>query len=825
MVNFQAVSTLPGDPGGFLTNVTGMATATTGSGPMLYLATGRGGGLSAYAISATGAPGLQGTAPYASSSGALASTTLASALYNGQPVLIPIGAYDTVWTAYGLKADGTLTGGRAGVLQAAAALPPASADPVVLTIANHSIVYTALAGPAPAGYDLARSPLGPVAVDSTGVPSGGVLTALGLVTVGGSAVLLGGQSGSDRLLSYTADAAGGLRYAATLGAETGLPIAGPTAIAAVRAGGQDYAVVAAAGSSSLSVVAVGADGTLRATDQVVDDLATRIARVDQLVSVTAGGTAFVIAAGADDGVSLFALTPRGRLLHLASLADSTTMTLAHVAALAALAQGTTLNIFAASATEPGLTALSVDLARFGLIVEGGAGGTVGGTARDDILVALSGGDLLSGGAGADLFVFDLSGAAANGKLGTVRDFSPGTDRLDLSDLPLLHDAAQLQVIPTATGAELHFGNWWVEVMSAAGTPLTAAAFPTDGVLNASRVAVGLSVPHVPNTAPTTPPPLTLIGGPEANTLTGDLGADLIHGRLGNDRLSGLGGNDTLQGGDGADTIDGGDGDDLILGGDSEADGADSIDAGPGADTADGGAGRDTVLGGPGDDLLSGGSGNDWLDGGTDNDELRGGEGADTVLGGDGNDMILGGELDTDLSDAIYGGTGRDTIDAGYGNDWATGDGGDDSIGGGYGADTLIGNDGADTLNGGPGADQMLGGPGDDFQNGGFGNDRLNGGAGADRFFHGGTEGEGSDWLQDYRAADGDRLVFGIPGTRVSQFQVNFAETPMAGADGVAEAFVIYRPTGQILWALVDGAAEPHLDLQISGSLMLYDLLA
>lgn len=821
MVNFQAVSTLPGDPGGFLTNVTGMMTATTGSGLMLYLATGRGGGLSAYTISASGAPVLQGAAPYASSSATLASTTLESVLYGGKPVLMPIGSYDTGWTAYGLNADGTPSGGRAGVLKADAALPAASAAPVALTLGTHTVVYTAQGGSAPVGYDLVKSTLIPIAVDSSGAPGGGVITALGTLPAGGGQVLLAGQSGDDRLLSYRVDAGGGLTYAATLGAESGLSIASPTAIAPVSAGGQSYAVIAAAGSSSLTVVAVAPEGVLQATDQVVDDQATRFAHADRVATVTAGGTAFVLASGSDDGLSLFALTPRGRLQLLGSLADSTGTTLAHISALAAVAQGSALDIFAASATEPGLTALSVDLSHFGAVIEGGQDGLVSGTKLDDILIAHDGRDILSGGAGADMFVFDLSGASADGQLGTVRDFTPGTDRLDLSALPLLHDAAQLAVIPTATGAELHYGAWWVTIDSAAHTPLDATAFPTAAVLNASHVAVTATAPFAENPTPSTPAGLTLTGEAGNDRLTGDLGPDLILGGPGNDTLFGLAGDDTIQGGDGADSISGDAGADLIYGGP----GADRIDAGPDSDTVDGGAGGDVVLGGDGADLLLGGDGNDSLDGGPGADTLRGGDGADTLLGGDGNDSLSGGESAADLRDIIYGGAGQDTIDAGYGNDWVSGDAGDDSISGGYGADTLIGNDGADVLNGGPGADLLFGGPGTDFLNGGFGNDRMNGGAGADRFYHGGTAGEGADWLQDYRADEGDILVFGNASAKASQFQVNFAETPQAGADGIAEAFVIYRPTGQIIWALVDGAAQPHIDLQIGSSLVLHDLLA
>jgi serralysin len=187
---------------------------------------------------------------------------------------------------------------------------------------------------------------------------------------------------------------------------------------------------------------------------------------------------------------------------------------------------------------------------------------------------------------------------------------------------------------------------------------------------------------------------------------------------------------------------------------------------------------------------------------------------------------LGGDTRADLHDAIYGGAGNDTIDAGFGNDSVSGGAGQDSIDGNFGADTLIGNDGNDTLSGGPGSDLMFGGPGDDFLNGGFGNNRLNGGGGADKFYHlSAAASQGADWIQDYKAADGDVLVYGDSAANASQFQLNYAETAGAGQAGVNEAFVVYKPTGQIVWALVDGAAQSHIELQIAGHAALHDLMA
>jgi len=248
---------------------------------------------------------------------------------------------------------------------------------------------------------------------------------------------------------------------------------------------------------------------------------------------------------------------------------------------------------------------------------------------------------------------------------------------------------------------------------------------------------------------------------------------------------------------------------------------------PGADVVtglvrNGGTGNDTLSGANQNDYLNGNNGNDLLSGFVGNDTLEGGDGADTLNGGGGEDVIFGGATAADLRDVIYGGDGSDRIDAGAGQDEVWGGNGNDALGGGLGADTLIGNAGSDTLAGAGGSDLMFGNDGPDYLNGGFGYDRLNGGAGADSFFHFGVADHGSDWIQDYTASEGDLLIFGQAGARADQFQVNFTTTAEAGAAGVQEAFVIYRPTGQILWALVDGGSDTAINLQINGQV--FDLL-
>jgi Ca2+-binding RTX toxin-like protein len=185
---------------------------------------------------------------------------------------------------------------------------------------------------------------------------------------------------------------------------------------------------------------------------------------------------------------------------------------------------------------------------------------------------------------------------------------------------------------------------------------------------------------------------------------------------------------------------------------------------------------------------------------------------------------LGGASAGDLRDLILGGPGDDNIDGGYGNDELRGEAGNDTLAGDFGSDTVIGGPGDDVLTGSALSDLVFGGDGNDFINGGFGFDRVNGGAGADRFFHLGISDHGSDWIQDYTAAEGDVLRFGGPNsTSASDFLIQFANNPSAGSVAVREAFVTQISTGILLWALIDGEAQAQINIQIGADV--FDLLA
>ncbi|MDE0538734.1 MAG: calcium-binding protein [Rhodospirillales bacterium] len=140
------------------------------------------------------------------------------------------------------------------------------------------------------------------------------------------------------------------------------------------------------------------------------------------------------------------------------------------------------------------------------------------------------------------------------------------------------------------------------------------------------------------------------------------------------------------------------------------DGLDIIDLGSGADTAGGGGGFNIILGGSNADFLR--SEGVWED----------------ILGGSGDDTIVA----TGYGGWLFGGSGADTI-TGSDNDWLS-------------PEHIFGGSGDDTIDGGGGGDFIIGGAGDDD---------LTGGAGADTFFF--WEGHGTDTVQDFNLAEGDRI--------------------------------------------------------------------
>ncbi len=772
LAEFRLIQTLSSDASPYLSGITDLAIRWSGGEATLYSASAAGGGISAFRVSNGPAEAL-GVRAFGPTPLRALPTSLGMVDLGGDCFVFPAGRLDSTVRGYALGPTGAI-GAQTGF----ATSKGFEADVTVMTSAStggHSFVYAGHAsGSGIATYEVTedhrlvqRAELGARSAQA-GHGATADVAALSVVTVGQSQILLAAMSGGDAIASMRIGATGVPVAAASLGAQDGIGIAAPTAIATATLGGTVYAIAGSAGTGSLAVMSVGADGALALTDYVLDTLGTRFAHVTAVEAVTVGDRVYVLAAGSDDGVSLLTLLPGGRLLYLGAVEDTAATTLDNVSALAATAVDGRIALFVASGTEPGLTEFSIGLGQAGVTrIGAGAADRLVGTGADDVLAGGGGGDVLIGGAGSDILL-DGSGRdhmaggdgvdtfvfVPDGEPDFITDFERGVDRLDLSAFDLLYTADRLTVTPTSNGAQIRYGSELIVVTARDGMPLTAADFTSDRVLNIDRPPRGVTTPD-----PVHP------GTPYNDVLTGTEGPDVLRGLAGHDTLYGLGGNDVLFGGLGANRLIGGAGIDRADYGDAtfgvladlfnprenrgqaQADGysgiedlggsdfADSLRGDNGANMLDGRGGADALFGRGGADRLFGGAGDDRLYGDAGDDSLNGGAGADRLDGGAGFDFAdYAGSRPGLLADlqAPWANRGDAAGDTYFGIEGLSGSGNNDNLRGTRGSDVLSGQGGTDWLFGRQGSDRLYGGAGSDVVIGGAGADVLDGGINRDR---------------------------------------------------------------------------------------------
>jgi len=192
------------------------------------------------------------------------------------------------------------------------------------------------------------------------------------------------------------------------------------------------------------------------------------------------------------------------------------------------------------------------------------------------------------------FTQDFSAPGA----GTITDFNPSEDTLDLQGFGGNPDFSEISVTSTDGGTVIGFGGDSTLLVEG----VTPDQFrPGNVTIDGGELKVGPS-------------------GRDLESIVKDLaeGNDLLSFGLKNDTFDAGAGDDVIRSGMGHDYLKGGEGDDQLFGMRN----------------------NDTLEGGAGDDLLDGGSHNDRLDGGTGDDTLIGGEGNDFLTGGEGSDTFV-----------------------------------------------------------------------------------------------------------------------------------------------------------------------------------------
>ena len=513
------------------------------------------------------------------------------------PILVPTGRNDTALPSFQMETDGTI--GSNWAVSAFDSNPLALAQ---YTSGGDNFVLVSQSNDAAIKVFRDDEVGGLVLTSETAVLFDVNILAIAMVDT--VQIALAAYENGNTVETFTLSPSGELTLVSEGGPEQQVGIAGISSIRTVELPDKTFALIAGFGSSSITVLEVMQTGDLVPTDHVLDTLNTRFSRTSELLVIEDGSRILILLSGNDDGFSVLQLLPNGRLIHRATIADATDTTLDNVSGLQAHLIENTLNVYATSESEAGITHFTIDIGVRGQTVEGtgasdsltgsdwndiifGDGGddTLTGGAGDDVISDGNGEDQLAGGAGRDVFLLTQDGA-----LDQILDFEPGFDQIDLSLFDFLFSVQGLVIETTEYGARITFQEDITDVYRAGGGGLELADLGGDDLLALSHGVL----PKLDDPAPD-PAPNPLVSAnfktvSSTGRSSGEGGRDgynsgwntqkiFFMSKAGNNTILGSDLDDTLNGGLGHDTIDGSGGNDVLIG----SEGADTFVFGLGAD--------------------------------------------------------------------------------------------------------------------------------------------------------------------------------------------------------------------------------------------------
>lgn len=462
---------------------------------------------------------------------------------------------------------------------------------------------------------------------------------LATVQIGGKTYVYAASGTENGLSIYALGSDGQLSPVADIGQAQSLPVNTISHLEMVALGAARFLLIAAQGSNSLTIMRVLENGELQPVDHILDDLALRMENINALAYIEVEGRGIVAAAGSDGGISLFELLPTGRLIHHSTVVAGPSDGLGPVSDLSLLSAGQGLYLVVRDTSHAGLGVFTIDVSTLSAAGNGGGqyddllhaatgGAGINGWRGDDFLVDGDGIDVMTGGAGRDVFVL-----TADGKSDLITDLNIDQDTLDLSLWPMLYSNDQLTFIETPDGVTIRARDEELVIKSSTGLSLSAADFGPDTITYLTRFDIDLMPQETSKPTATEPPlkdgvilskpqpdfsfPLTVeeiaeypklvseayqmqggsyfittafsaigsgtaffrdqesqssfyilpeIGRADSDGMNGTSADDYFMGMSGQDVLFGQNGDDTLCGGNGSDRIYGGNGNDLLIGG-------------------------------------------------------------------------------------------------------------------------------------------------------------------------------------------------------------------------------------------------------------------
>ncbi|RMD88922.1 MAG: hypothetical protein D6811_13140 [Alphaproteobacteria bacterium] len=488
------VATL-GDGVPHMASITDMVVCEEAGGAILYAGSEADGGLTAFALAPGQAASYFDQIGASSNRGTYGLSSLDCVTVAGQTVLVPAGRHDDR-LAFHVLAPDTGELGSVKILGGDSSVLGNLETVAVMQVAGKTYMVATQWGQSGIEIFRIRDDLTveyKKTIADTATLALGDVTDIATVQVDGRTYFFTISAEENAITSWWMGQWGNVKERGTLDADSGLWISVPTAVETAVVAGTAYVIVGAAGSDSLTVMKMNQWGGLFVKDHEIDSLETRFGGVSAMATFEVNGRCFLLAGGADDGLTLFEIAPGGRLILQDVIADETFTTLDNVAAIEAWVSGDEVQVFVTSASEPGITQFAIDFSTLGVVRTGGdaANALVGGDA-DDLLFGNAGDDTLSGGAGrdtlidgtgvdtmtggpgADLFVF-----YSDNRMDTVTDFTPGEDKLDVTDFEGLYGFDQLTLTQKDYGVLVTYEDERIKLMAEDSQLLVTDISPDD----------------------------------------------------------------------------------------------------------------------------------------------------------------------------------------------------------------------------------------------------------------------------------------------------------------------------------------------------------
>lgn len=396
------------------------------------------------------------------------------------------------------------------------------------------------------------------------------ITDIALATVGSMQVAVVVSAAASTVSTVQVSADGTLVELDQAGVKSGVGIGQPTSVLVIEVSGKSFALVSATATSSITVFEITLDGGLRVTDQINDSATTRFANLAEAEVLEMDGRIFVALAGTDGGVTVMQMLEDGTLHAHATYANTGFDLFGQISDLEMFATGTTLNILTSGSGSSDLHHFSLDTTQLGDVVLSNGTGIAQGGALNDILIAQDSTTQLTGGQGADTFVFD-SGADTV----VIQDYAHGVDTIDLSYWPRVFDINALGITELSDGIRFEHAGRVLTIRTDDGQPLEIEDFSHADLFALWRLPIEEQTVEDPTLDWDGALSLRL-GSDLGDVLFGTSDDEVLVGMQGADELNGFVGTDILDGGSGADLLTGGAGRDVFVFDDAIDNGGDMV---------------------------------------------------------------------------------------------------------------------------------------------------------------------------------------------------------------------------------------------------------